>query len=211
MYLWSANHYTIRPLVIQVNTASRMESTGIPDRVQVSQETADLLTLAGKSHWSVPRRDKVTAKGKGELQTYFLKQSPAERAGRSGLTSDGDSSSGGSVRSDYDGFESSRDQAEAVEKRNRLADWTVEVMACLLKEIAARRHACNVREDSRNKMDVLEHPSTSFTVPAPSPRREEKKHLNASYLAKRLSKVNKRKSSPRTVIDEVEEIIKVLQ
>lgn len=47
-----------------VNTAARMESTGSPGRIQVSQETADLLIQQGKSRWLVAREDEVLAKGK---------------------------------------------------------------------------------------------------------------------------------------------------
>ena len=43
-----------------------MESTGQRDKIQVSQETADLLLGAGKTHWVTQREDKVIAKGKGE-------------------------------------------------------------------------------------------------------------------------------------------------
>ena len=39
-----------------MNTAARMEHTGLRDRIQVSQETADLLIAAGKTTW-VTRRD----------------------------------------------------------------------------------------------------------------------------------------------------------
>ncbi len=49
-----------------------MESTGIPRRIHVSQSTADALILQGKDSWLVPRKEKVMAKGKGEMQTYFL-------------------------------------------------------------------------------------------------------------------------------------------
>lgn len=42
------------------------------DRIQISQETADLLVSAGKSHWFCKRDGLVKAKGKGELQTYWL-------------------------------------------------------------------------------------------------------------------------------------------
>ena len=49
-----------------------MESTGCPGRIQVSQTTADLLISRGKGHWLTPREDKVIAKGKGEMQTYFV-------------------------------------------------------------------------------------------------------------------------------------------
>jgi class 3 adenylate cyclase len=55
-----------------VNTASRMESTGIPRKIQVSQTTADSLILEGKESWLIPRKDKIIAKGKGEMQTYFV-------------------------------------------------------------------------------------------------------------------------------------------
>jgi len=54
------------------NIAARMESTGEPTKVQISQQTADLLTLAGKSDWFVPREELVTAKGKDAIQTYWL-------------------------------------------------------------------------------------------------------------------------------------------
>ena len=38
----------------------------------MSKETAILLIAAGKSSWIVPREDKVVAKGKGEMDTYWL-------------------------------------------------------------------------------------------------------------------------------------------
>lgn len=55
-----------------VNVAARMESTGIPGRVQCSQTTVDELIMAGKESWVRPRESTVVAKGKGEMQTYFI-------------------------------------------------------------------------------------------------------------------------------------------
>ncbi|CAB9511296.1 Receptor-type guanylate cyclase gcy [Seminavis robusta] len=55
-----------------VNTASRMESTGVKGRIHVSQATADALIACGKESWVSPRPDKIVAKGKGEMQTYFI-------------------------------------------------------------------------------------------------------------------------------------------
>jgi class 3 adenylate cyclase len=55
-----------------INTASRMESTGIPNRIQISQQTADLLKKDGHTSWYEPRDGLIKAKGKGELQTYWL-------------------------------------------------------------------------------------------------------------------------------------------
>lgn len=47
-----------------VNTAARMESTGLGSHIQLSQETADQLIHFGKGRWLVPREDEVVAKGK---------------------------------------------------------------------------------------------------------------------------------------------------
>jgi hypothetical protein len=55
-----------------INTASRMESTGIPNQIQISDETAKLLIDGGYESWLFPRKDLVHAKGKGCLQTYWL-------------------------------------------------------------------------------------------------------------------------------------------
>ncbi len=55
-----------------MNTAARMESTGAPGKIQISQDTADLLVAAGKSHWLTAREDVVYAKGKGEMSTFWL-------------------------------------------------------------------------------------------------------------------------------------------
>ncbi|CAB9507389.1 Receptor-type guanylate cyclase gcy [Seminavis robusta] len=55
-----------------VNTAARMESNGVKNRIQVSQATADELIKAGKGGWLIPRKESVVAKGKGEMKTYFV-------------------------------------------------------------------------------------------------------------------------------------------
>ena len=49
-----------------VNTAARIESTGMRDKIHLSQETADLLVTAGKQHWVKKRDEPVDAKGKGK-------------------------------------------------------------------------------------------------------------------------------------------------
>ena len=59
-----------------VNTAARVESTGERGKIHLSEETADLIIDAGKQHWITARRDKVNAKGKGSLQTYWLEVDP---------------------------------------------------------------------------------------------------------------------------------------
>jgi adenylate cyclase len=51
-----------------VNTASRMESTGIPGRLQVTRETRDRL----EGEFDLERRGIVEVKGKGPIETWLL-------------------------------------------------------------------------------------------------------------------------------------------
>ncbi|MDB9315066.1 adenylate/guanylate cyclase domain-containing protein [Spirulina sp. CS-785/01] len=51
-----------------VNTASRMESHSIPGKIQVSELTYHYL----KDNYQLEKRGKVTVKGKGDMETYFL-------------------------------------------------------------------------------------------------------------------------------------------
>ena len=52
--------------------ASRMESLGEKNRIQLSQSTADRLVATGKGGWIRPRETMVEAKGKGLVKTYWL-------------------------------------------------------------------------------------------------------------------------------------------
>jgi class 3 adenylate cyclase len=55
-----------------VNTASRMESTGEPGCVQVSNGTYSRLERTPALTFRFEKRDPITVKGKGVMQTYFL-------------------------------------------------------------------------------------------------------------------------------------------
>lgn len=52
-----------------VNVASRMDSTGVLDKIQVTEETSQMVQTVG---YGVTLRGKVNVKGKGELTTYFV-------------------------------------------------------------------------------------------------------------------------------------------
>ncbi len=51
-----------------VNTASRMESSGVAGKIQISRETCELI----KDEFVCEPRGSVMVKGKGEIETYFL-------------------------------------------------------------------------------------------------------------------------------------------
>ncbi|XP_028330530.1 adenylate cyclase type 2 isoform X2 [Gouania willdenowi] len=52
-----------------VNVASRMDSTGVLDKIQVTEETAQIVESVG---YSITLRGKINVKGKGELTTFFI-------------------------------------------------------------------------------------------------------------------------------------------
>uniref|UniRef100_A0A8C0XXM5 Adenylate cyclase type 6 n=1 Tax=Cyprinus carpio carpio TaxID=630221 RepID=A0A8C0XXM5_CYPCA len=56
-----------------VNVASRMDSTGVPDRIQV---TTDLHQVLASKGYQLECRGVVKVKGKGEMTTYFLNDGP---------------------------------------------------------------------------------------------------------------------------------------
>jgi hypothetical protein len=121
-----------------MNTAARMESTGIRGQIRVSSSTADLLIEAGKKHWLTPRDELVTAKGKGEMQTFWVELSSAIRR----QMSNGQPST-----------ETSSELIEDVEspvldvkmaKSMRYVEWNVEILSdLLLKMVVCRKVKSN--------------------------------------------------------------------
>ena len=59
-----------------VNTASRMESNGVNGRIHMSKETASLLAEKG---YTVESRGILEVKGKGEMETFWLRGHPLDR------------------------------------------------------------------------------------------------------------------------------------
>ncbi|MGH3522129.1 MAG: adenylate/guanylate cyclase domain-containing protein, partial [Mycobacterium sp.] len=55
-----------------VNIASRMESQGTPDRIQVTRATYELL----REEFALESRGTVSVKGKGEMETWYLVGAP---------------------------------------------------------------------------------------------------------------------------------------
>mmetsp|Transcript_94 Transcript_94/g.267 ORF Transcript_94/g.267 Transcript_94/m.267 type:complete len:1155 (-) Transcript_94:417-3881(-) len=122
-----------------VNTTARIESTGERNRIHTSKETAELLTKGGKGHWLRPRNHLVQAKGKGELETFWL-----EINDRNGPVSTTSGSDGTDIWGD----------AEVTDnKTDRLIDWQVDVFTRLLKQVVARR---NVVKESSSLRNVAE-------------------------------------------------------
>jgi len=124
-----------------VNTAARMESTGVAGRIQVSHATAHYLEAQHKQHWLQRREDSVAAKGKGVLETYWL--IPKEKASDNvscSSTSPGD--------------------LEDTNRRDRLIDWIVTLMCDRIREVVARNKAIRIQHDNAKELKLTRSPDS---------------------------------------------------
>jgi class 3 adenylate cyclase len=150
-----------------MNTASRTGNTGQKGKIQLSQETTDLLIGAGKAHWVTQRKEKVYAKGKGEMQTYWL--SFVASGGSSGPSHAASSEQDvNETRNDREGtFEPKSDKQEAhmaLEKTQRLVAWNSDVLLRLLKQIVARRKASDLPLRGTAKLDESKYVQAGISV-----------------------------------------------
>jgi len=134
-----------------LNTAEDLEKHGKRNMIHISEETAELLRKAGKTHWLQARSTKVHIRAKGELQTYFVFPKSSDNA-----SSNSSSMDGSHAQRDTTDFvvaakpEGKKDPSILARttlldaKRKRLADWNVQIMARLLREVVARRKACGI-------------------------------------------------------------------
>ena len=144
------NEFVVPPIepmsyqMILYSTAARMESTGYGNKIQISKETADLITAAGKGYWLTLRKDIIVAKGKGALQTFWLDVDGSRDDNKS---ESGASDHTQSIETTSEGQHIGTRMTE--EKTRRLIDWNVDVLKRLLKEIVAWREASG--KDAKSK------------------------------------------------------------
>jgi 3'5'-cyclic nucleotide phosphodiesterase/Adenylate and Guanylate cyclase catalytic domain len=130
-----------------MNTAARMETTGLRNKIHISQETADLIIEANKKHWIQARKDVVVAKGKGALRTYWLLLNPKQQSsatisnsGNSDDTHADSKTKNGSQSEDTVATESANEKVTLSTKNQRLVDWNADLLLQLLQKIIAGRN-----------------------------------------------------------------------
>jgi hypothetical protein len=117
-----------------------MESNGVVGKIQVSQATADLLIHANKENWLIAREEKVEAKGKGMMQTYFVEPHGSAGAANKQL-----------------------EQLELDSKTERLVSWNVVVLSRLLSQVVTQRNLRN-RKAARGRQSFTQ-PSAEWSKP----------------------------------------------
>ena len=117
-----------------VNTAARMESTGIMGRIQVSSATAEELKKDNKGSWLTPRSDNVVAKGKGVMSTHWLS-----------LRKTAHSLCSIEEKADLDNKMprgSSRAASSMDQKDARVVDWVCEILVKQIKKVVVVHQRC---------------------------------------------------------------------
>lgn len=112
------------------------------------QETAEILKAGGKAHWVSPRKDKIQAKGKGELETFFIdikKQSSGSQTSARSAASYEDS-----VQLDMPHLQKPLCNAAGTDmtlqvnvppQLKRRVHWNTDILIRMLQQIVARRDA----------------------------------------------------------------------
>jgi len=124
-----------------MNTTARIESTSRSGRIHMSSETAQLLIIRdGDGHWIEQRHDLISAKGKGSLQTYWLKSVKGKFCGFTRPPSE----DGGTMMEEESELAPDTMVPEVNKKTSRLIDWNTETLVNLLRQIVARHSVTRV-------------------------------------------------------------------
>ena len=115
--------YEFKPLKSRILLIQVSFSTGVPGKIHVSQQTADLLRSGGKGDWVSARSNLIVAKGKGEIQTYWLSVTDFR------VVSD----------KDFSTTEVATVGKQEGERSERLVLWVTEGLKGLLKQIHDQR------------------------------------------------------------------------
>jgi hypothetical protein len=143
-----------------VNTTSRMESTGVKNKIHTSIDTANLLIAAGKGQWLSKREDDVLVKGKGIMNTFWVNLNQSKRT-TSVTSSEASASGNGDLHiatvsnthlTNYDNTK----KAALLDSKFRLIKWNTDTLTDILKQIAVYRTACGVISDAEQMIQALE-------------------------------------------------------
>ncbi|KAL3942002.1 MAG: hypothetical protein SGARI_000410 [Bacillariaceae sp.] len=146
-----------------------MESTGIRNKIQMSNATAKLLIKAGKEHWIEKRGELIDVKGKGSQETYFLKGSTVKELSSSGKP--GSTNGATTDTMDSSSSDANDHQAQSVtqlqspggisSKTARLIDWNTEVLSRRICGIVNHRHGLDDNTKGiqldKNATELLRH------------------------------------------------------
>jgi hypothetical protein len=143
-----------------VNTTARIEATGAKNRIHVSDETAKRLISQGKEHWLQLRDDKINAKGKGELTTYWLNLGSAATASLSiSDRTDGSHEVPANCKlgtTDSPTTTTKVSLMAMLESQSRVVEWNVDLLQRQLRVLIAHRLAKGTKASREADLRSLE-------------------------------------------------------
>jgi len=147
-----------------VNTAARIESNGLRNRIHLSEQTASLIMATGRKEWVSEREDAIEAKGKGTMKTYWLLTLRAAEKASSEADDEEDKEGGeGGDEQEYvpkasfmQRIAAMKESRASKERRiQRLVQWNSEMLVQLLKQVVARRQVLQRRKTSQAALSAM--------------------------------------------------------
>jgi class 3 adenylate cyclase len=140
-----------------VNTAARMESTGMPGKIQCTPKTAELIRKSGKGHWLQERHDAVLVKGKGEMTTFWIQvQKPSSHP----TTPAQIPCKNGDIQSSMDC--GTRDQSLLNVSCKRLVEWNLDLLQNMILDLLLFRQSDDAFKQA-NPIETVYEISTRST------------------------------------------------
>lgn len=174
-----------------MNQASRMESTGVKNRIQMSTTTAQLLIDRGKGKWIDKRPERVDVKGKGLQETYFFKQSSGKQETASVISGSLGDTDTGTLDPTPASLQSLDNRISS--KTQRLIKWNTEVLSRRIKAILqCRENAFHVEieQNIANQLHRYVFEIACMYQDNPFHNYEHASHVTLS-MEKMLSRVEK--------------------
>ena len=118
------------------------------------------MIAAGKEHWVTLREDKVVAKGKGELQTYWLKvkndAAASAHSGESVNSERSDLAENDPVDKQLELQANQTSVSTLTVKQNHIVNWHVDLLQRLLTTIVTHIQVLGVKPDAADRMRLAE-------------------------------------------------------
>jgi hypothetical protein len=141
-----------------------METTGLPNRIHISQATADLILQAGKQDWLTAREDLVDAKGKGKMQTYWVEPTSGAGSGNTGTIRSGASVTSGDSAGEASG--NLDDGGDVMEVHQTIGStnvtiegmiqWNTKILESLIKKLLAHRQSlASIHAQQQHQPDTV--------------------------------------------------------
>jgi hypothetical protein len=154
------------------------------------------------SNWIRKREDKIVAKGKGELVTYWLEIKPNSKVCQSSRSSE----SGPGIETTSAPRQKS--MTSVSEKTKRLVDWNSDVLRRLLQEILISRDGSTARTTDRDVRDFGEAGVSSDRIGTKNPFDEVKEIIALPPLNKFKNTLSKADVQvPEMVVEQLQNYV----